>query len=66
MLPNNQDPNHKFVDFNWRAFTVNQPIVLSYPDNKTGATKNIEINYMSGVLNGSNAWLYECTKEGWS
>ncbi|MFZ0328744.1 MAG: hypothetical protein WAL66_15725 [Nitrososphaeraceae archaeon] len=53
MLPNNQDPNHKFVDFNWRAFTVNQPIVLSYPDNKTGATKNIEINYMSGVLNAA-------------
>jgi hypothetical protein len=50
MLPNNQDPDHKFVDFNWRAFTVNQPVVLSYPDNKTGATKYIEINYMSGVL----------------
>ena len=53
MLPNNQDPDHKFVDFNWRAFTVNQPIVLSYTDNKTGATKNIEINYMSGVLDAA-------------
>jgi hypothetical protein len=50
MLPNNQDPDHKFVDFNWRSFTVNRPIILSYMDNKSGTTKNIEINYMSGVL----------------
>jgi hypothetical protein len=53
MLPNNQDPDHKFVDFNWRSFTVNQPIILSYMDNKSGTTKNIEINYMSGVLDAA-------------
>jgi hypothetical protein len=53
MLPNNQDPNHKFVDFNWRSFTVNEPVILSYTDNKTGTTKNIEINYMSGVLDAA-------------
>ena len=52
MLPNTQDPTHKFVDFNWRAFTINQPLRLTYTDNKTGATKSIEVNYMSGVLNG--------------
>ena len=52
MIPNTQDPTHKFVDFNWRAFTINRPLTLSYTNNKTGITRNIEINYMSGVLNG--------------
>ena len=51
MIPNNQDITHKFVDFNWRAFTINQPVKLSYTDNKTGSIKTIDVNYMSGVLN---------------
>jgi hypothetical protein len=62
MLSNNQDPNHKFVDFNWRAFTINQPIRLSYTDNKTGATKNIEINYMSGVLDAAMPGFMDALK----
>jgi hypothetical protein len=62
MLSNNQDPNHKFVDFNWRAFTINQPIRLSYTDNKTGVTKNIEINYMSGVLDAAMPGFMDALK----
>lgn len=62
MLSNNQDPNHKFVDFNWRAFTINQPIRLFYTDNKTVATKNIEINYMSGVLDAAMPGFMDALK----
>ena len=51
MIPNNQDPIHKFVDFNWRAFSINNPIVLSYTDNKTGHIKTLDVNHMSGLLN---------------
>ncbi|HJT47434.1 MAG TPA: hypothetical protein VJ729_04570 [Nitrososphaeraceae archaeon] len=51
MLPNNQDTEHKFVDFNWRDFTVYRPLVLSYTDNKTGTNKTMNVNYMSGLLN---------------
>jgi hypothetical protein len=63
MLSNNQDTNHKFVDFNWRAFTINQPINLSYTDNKTGTLKNIEINYMSGVLDAAMPGFMNALKE---
>jgi hypothetical protein len=63
MLSNNQDPNHKFVDFNWRAFTINQPIRLSYTDNKTGTIKNMEINYMSGVLDATMPGFMDALKK---
>jgi hypothetical protein len=53
MIPNNQDPTHKYVDFNWRAFSINNPIILSYADNKTGHIKTVDINYMSGLLNAA-------------
>jgi hypothetical protein len=63
MLSNNQDTNHKFVDFNWRAFTINQPINLSYIDNKSGTSKNIEINYMSGVLDAAMPGFMDALKK---
>jgi hypothetical protein len=63
LLSNNQDTNHKFVDFNWRAFTINQPINLSYIDNKTGTTKNIEINYISGVLDAAMPGFMDTLKK---
>jgi hypothetical protein len=63
MLSNNQDTNHKFVDFNWRAFTINQPIHLSYIDNKTGTSKNIEVNYMSGVLDAAMPGFMDTLKK---
>ena len=50
LIPNDQDTAHRFVDFNWRDFIVNQPIILSYKDNKTGNSKTMNVNYMSGVL----------------
>ena len=62
MIPNNQDPIHKFVDFNWRAFSINNPIVLSYTDNKTGHIKTLDVNHMSGLLNAAMPGFVDALK----
>lgn len=48
IIPNKDDPAHKYLDFNWRAFTVNDPVTLQYDDN--GKTRSIEVNMMSDAL----------------
>lgn len=51
IIPNKDDPAHKYLDFNWRAFTVNDPLTLQYEDNSK--TRSIEVNRMSGVLDAA-------------
>lgn len=50
VIPNNQDPAHKYIDFNWRSFAVNDPLKITYVDNKTKVEKSVEINMMSDAI----------------
>ena len=30
VIPNSNDPSHKYIDLNWRDFKINEPIILQY------------------------------------
>jgi hypothetical protein len=50
VIPNNQDSNHKYIDFNWRAFAVSDPLKITYIDNDTNSEKSIEANMLSDAM----------------
>jgi hypothetical protein len=51
VIPNNKDTTHKYIDFNWRAFTINDPLKITYIDNSTKKSeKTAELNMMSNAV----------------
>jgi hypothetical protein len=52
VIPNQQDSSHKYLDFNWRAFTVSDPLRITYIDNSTNTEKTVEANILSDAMEG--------------
>lgn len=55
VIPNTNDPSHKYIDLNWRAFVINEPVILQYSTGKTTATtKDMDINHLLSMLYSLN------------
>jgi hypothetical protein len=48
----NSSDSHKYIDFNWRAFTVSDPLKITYLDNGTNSEKSIEANMLLDAAEG--------------
>ncbi len=56
-IPSANDPSHKYIDLNWRAFKINEPITLQYAiysKEDKNTTKNIDINHLLSLLYSLN------------
>ena len=56
VIPNANDPSHKYIDLNWRAFKINDPIPLQYVTNNQSknTAKNMDINHLLSMLYSLN------------
>ncbi|MDQ6723892.1 MAG: hypothetical protein M3Z01_06480 [Thermoproteota archaeon] len=55
VIPTTIDPSHKYIDLNWRAFKINEPITLEYANNQgKNTSKNMDINHLLSILYSLN------------
>ena len=55
VIPNENDPSHKYIDLNWRDFKIDQPIILQYSNNPLNNTNaEIDINHPISMLYSLN------------
>ena len=55
VIPNSNDPSHKYVDLNWRSFIINDSIPLQYTINHSKNTREIDINHLLSMLYALNS-----------
>ncbi len=54
VIPNSNDPSHKYVDLNWRAFIINDSIPLQYINTHNKESIKIDINHLLSMLYSLN------------
>ncbi len=54
VIPNSNDPSHKYVDLNWRAFVINDSIPLQYTIKNSKNTVELDINHLLSMLYALN------------
>lgn len=55
VIPNTNDPSHKYIDLNWRAFKINDPIPLQYVNSQESKnTPKMDINHLLSMLYSLN------------
>ena len=52
VIPNANDPSHKYIDLNWRDFKINEPITLQFTNmnSQSKNTTKIDINHPLSML----------------
>ncbi len=56
VIPNANDPSHKYIDLNWRDFKINEPITLQFTNmnSQSKNTTKIDINHPLSMLYSLN------------
>jgi hypothetical protein len=56
VIPNANDPSHKYIDLNWRDFKINDPITLQFTNmnSQSKNTTKIDINHPLSMLYSLN------------
>ncbi|MER5175755.1 MAG: hypothetical protein ABJB76_11740 [Candidatus Nitrosocosmicus sp.] len=54
VIPNTNDPSHKYIDLNWRAFKINDPIPLQYVNSQSKNTTKMDIIHLLSMLYSLN------------
>jgi hypothetical protein len=56
VIPNSNDPTHKYIDLNWRSFIINDSIPLQYTNSShsKATTTGVDINHLLSMLYSLN------------
>jgi hypothetical protein len=56
VIPNSNDPIHKYIDLNWRSFIINDSIPLQYTNSShsKATTTGVDINHLLSMLYSLN------------